>query len=100
MTIATTNPFDLSKNDFVDQDELRLRLQAFIKDLLENDFERLCALMYRHDVKEQAFNDALLLPTDDERSLVIAKLVIERELQKMETRAAYARSRNNNKLEE
>lgn len=82
----------------LDRNALRDKLQLFIGDLLQHDFERLNALMYRHDVNEKAFNEALGLPTDRERSFAIAELVIERELQKMETRAAYAKAKNKDRL--
>ncbi len=98
MTLVTTNPFDLSKDDFLNRDLLREQLKKFIKGLLEDDFEHLCALMYRHDVHEEEFNKALALANDDDRALKIAELVIDRELQKMETRAAYARHKTKTKL--
>jgi hypothetical protein len=54
--------------------------------------------MYRHDVSESAFNKALSFSTDEERTAAIAELVIQREMQKMETRAAYAKQKNEGKL--
>jgi hypothetical protein len=39
-----------------------------------------------------------MLRTDNERAEAIAHLVIDRELAKMESRAAYAREKNKNKL--
>jgi hypothetical protein len=91
-------PADIAKLSHLDRDTLASKLKIFIADLLEHDFERLCALMYRHDVNESKFNLALMLRTDDERAEAIANLVIDRELAKMETRAAYAREKNKNKL--
>lgn len=82
----------------LDRNALRDKLRLFIGDLLQHDFERLCVLMYRHDVNESAFNEALGLPTDQERIFAIADLVIDRELQKMETRAAYAKAKNKDLL--
>jgi hypothetical protein len=98
MPMNPLNPFELTKADFLDHDEMRKRLQSFIADLLANDFEQLCALMYRHDVSESAFNQALSFSTDEERTAAIAELVIQREMQKMETRAAYAKQKNEGKL--
>ncbi len=100
MSSEPFNPFELVKSDFLDHEGVRQRLKLFISDLLENDFERLCALMYRHDVNEAAFSEALTLPTDEKRAAAIAELVIAREMQKMETRAAYAREKNKDKLNE
>ncbi len=98
MPLNPMNPFELKKADFLDHDTMRKRLQLFVADLLANDFEQLCALMYRHDVNENAFNQALSFSTDEERTAAIAELVIQREMQKMETRMAYSKQRNEGKL--
>lgn len=93
-------PADVSRMAHLDRDTLTAQLKLFIFDLLEHDFERLCSLMYRHDVKESLFNAALSLPTDDLRAEAIAILVIDRELAKMATRAAYSKSKNKPSIEE
>lgn len=98
MPMNPMNPFELTKADFLDHETMRSRLQLFIADLLTNDFEQLCALMYRHDVSESAFNQALGFSTDEERTAAIAELVIQREMQKMESRAAYTKQKNEGKL--
>ena len=76
------------------RDELRKRLQGFIADLLEHDFQKLCNLIYRHDVKEEKFRQALQSSNIKEQAYEIAELVIERELQKVETRKAYREWKN------
>ncbi len=91
-------PADIARLSYLGRETLASQLKLFVLDLLEHDFERLCALMYRHDVNESKFNLALMLRTDNERAEAIANLVIDRELAKMETRAAYAREKNKNKL--
>jgi hypothetical protein len=83
------DPSAIGKSDFVDKEKLHEQIRLFVKDLLIHDFEKLCSLMYRHDVRESAFSEALSLPDDDKRASMIATLVIERELKKMETRQAY-----------
>ncbi|HQO49323.1 MAG TPA: hypothetical protein PK939_02765 [Bacteroidales bacterium] len=84
----------------IDRETLAARLKLFVLDLLANDFSRLCSLMYRHDVNEGRFNEALSLPNDDARAEEIARLVIDRELLKIKTRALYAREKNKNQLDE
>ncbi len=71
------------------REELKARLQVFIAGLLEQDFQKLCNLMYRHDVKEEKFQLALRQGDVNRQAAEIAELVIERELQKVETRRAY-----------
>jgi len=91
MTLIPIEPGQIAKLSNLSYNELHARLKLFLLDLLEHDFERLCALMYRHDVSEIHFNEALKRKTDNERADVIANLVNEREKQKMATRAAYAK---------
>ena len=71
------------------REELKLRLQEFIGYHLEADFEKLCHIIYRHDVSEEKFNEALQGDNIYEQAGRIADLVIEREMQKVETRKLY-----------
>ena len=99
-TLQPLDPFDISHLAHLDRETLKARLKLFIHELLQHDFERLCSLMYRHDVKESLFNEALLLSTDVLRAGMIAELVIERELEKVAMRVAYARSKKRTELED
>ncbi len=93
-------PADIGHLQHLDRETLTARLKLFIGELLQHDFGRLCTLMYRHDVNENRFNEALSLPTDEDRAEAIAGLVIDRELLKIKTRAMYARDKNKNTLKE
>jgi hypothetical protein len=73
--------------------ELKSRLTVYIEDLLQTNFEKLCNMIYRHDVDEARFNDALQGGSVFEQASNIAELVIERELQKVETRKAYRKQK-------
>ena len=88
-------PADIAKLQHIDRSTMIQQLKIFIFDLLQHDFERLCALTYRHDVNEQFFNDALSLPNDDARAEAISILIIEREMLKIETRAKYSKKSQN-----
>jgi hypothetical protein len=57
----------------------------------------LCNIIYRHDVEESKFNDALQVHDIHEQARKIADLVIDRELQKVETRKAYRKYKEENK---
>jgi len=89
------NPAQISKHKSLSYTELHARIKLHILDLLQHDFEQLSALMYRHDVSENHFNEALHLPNDSQRADEIATLVIEREKQKIASRLAYARQKKN-----
>ena len=73
--------------------ELRKNLSAFIEELLLTNPEKLAALMYRHDVKQHLFQAGLLIEDVDEQALFLADLVIDRELQKVASRAAYKKEK-------
>lgn len=78
--------------------ELKLRLTIYIADLLATNFEKLCSMIYRHDVSEVKFNEALQTPDAKKQAENLAELVIERELEKVKTRQAYQRAKKNKNL--
>jgi hypothetical protein len=81
-----------SDYEILERDELHHRLKTYILELLEFNFDRLTQLMYRHDVAENKFHAALDSGNLEEQASKLADAVIERELEKIETRKAY---RNN-----
>jgi len=81
--------------------ELKSHLSFYIAELLEHNFEKLCSLIYRHDVSEEKFHYALQTGDIEGQAGRVAELVIERELQKVETRKAYRKykeEKQNNEL--
>lgn len=98
--LTPLEPAEIARMEHIDREEIHARLQLFISELLKNDFERLCTLMYRHDVNEALFGKALSLESDDQRADAIAHLVIDRELKKMQTRAAYAKSKSSDQIDQ
>ena len=70
-------------------DALVEALSRRINFLLNHDFERLMSCMYMIDVPEQRFSEAVKLPEKDRPARAIAELIIEREVQKMESRKRY-----------
>lgn len=81
------------------RDDLHNQLQIFVAELLEHNFEKLCNMIYRHDVKEEKFHEALGSGTIAEQSAQIADLVLDREMEKVRTRQAYKHEKNKNKLD-
>ena len=82
---------DPSPKDYetLSREQLKKHLSTFIADLLEHDFEKLCALLYRHDVSEEKFHHALQQGNVSDQAERVADLVIDRELEKVEMRKAY-----------
>ena len=70
----------------VNKDQFLKILTDVIQHLLDKDFERLVNGLYRIDINEQKFKLAL---TSENAAETIALLIIERELQKVETRRKY-----------
>lgn len=77
-------------------EELQTLLKKQVLYLLERDFERLLQALYRIDVPEQRFKEALVAAEDP--AATITDLILQRELQKVKTRRWYA-SRNSASLE-
>ena len=73
--------------------QLRENLSAYIKELLLTNPDKLANLMYRHDVKQHLFQTGLLMEDVDEQALFMSDLVIDRELQKVASRAAYKKEK-------
>ena len=76
----------LDSDDF---SRLEEQLSNLISFLLDNDLQRLLNGLYRIDVDEQKFKEILAYEKPEKVSLSIARLIIERELKKVETRRKY-----------
>jgi len=79
--------------DFFGNHELREKLKTVIAYLLQNDFNRLINAMYRLDVKESLFHEAM--KQDDPVMIVerLADIIFEREWQKVQTRLYYKKNK-------
>ncbi|NMM48209.1 hypothetical protein [Marinigracilibium pacificum] len=71
-------------------DKLQDILADQIERLLDNDPNYLVNLLYRIDVPEHQFKKALEAPGLMAKSELLAKMVIERELKKIETRKRFS----------
>lgn len=66
---------------------LQEKLTWIINDLIQNNFQRLLAILYKVDVDETKLKRILKENTGNDAAKIIAQLIIERELQKIETRS-------------
>jgi len=71
-------------------DQLKSRLTQVITYLLDKDFERLLRVMYRIDINEEKLKAALASNPPEDIAPNIAQLILERELQKVQTRRKYS----------
>lgn len=72
-------------------EELRAKLSAHINDLINHDFEKLVYYLYRIDVDETKMRMLLDKRQGENAAALIADLVIERQLQKLESRKQSAK---------
>ena len=73
-------------------DELRSLLSEHIHTLITKDFSRLIAILYRLDISEKKLKELLQHQSQNDAGLIIADMIIERQLQKIESRKRYSRN--------
>lgn len=75
-------------------DELRERLIVRIAFLLRHDTDRLLSLLYLLDIREPDLRTALEIPDESAKAKTLAQLILDRELEKVESRRKYLRERS------
>lgn len=72
-------------------EQLRSSLASHINHLINHDFEKLVFYLYRIDVDEARMRALLAYKEGNDAPVLIADLIIERQLQKIKSRAASAK---------
>lgn len=80
----------------LNMDELKATLTTYINHLINTDFEKLIFYLYRIDVHEAKMKQLLQAHEGENAAALIAQLIIDRQVQKIETREAF----KNNTAEE
>ena len=75
----------------IDRNMIREKLEILIAHLMDHNFEKLLQAMYRLDVSEAKFHEAMTEKPFEEIPSSIADLVIDREMQKVRTRMMHKR---------
>ena len=78
--------FAISLPDTISLDELKQKLSVRINHLINHDFEKLVFHLYRIDVNEDKLRDLLAQKENEHTAGLIAGLIIERQIQKIESR--------------
>jgi hypothetical protein len=86
--------FDLPAVIHQKPDDMERVLAEKINDLIKNNFNHLVYLLYRMDVDESRLKQLLKDNPDEDAGRMIARLVIERQLQKIKTRASFKNNKN------
>jgi hypothetical protein len=83
----------LGPEDQPDLNFFHEKLSQLIRYLIDNDMHRLLNAMYRLDVSEAKFHEAMSGVDKDIAAGKVADLVLEREMQKVQTRLHYKKFR-------
>ena len=85
---------EISLPDNMSLEELKQKLALHINHLINHDFEKLVSLLYRVDVNENKLRNVLDNKEGENTPMLIADLIIERQLQKIKSRQQF-RQRDN-----
>ncbi len=80
--------------------KIRQELIYLINELINKDFSSLLQLLYRIDVDEKKIRIFLNENTSEDSACIIADLIIERQLKKIESRKLFSKNKNNESEEE
>ena len=67
-------------------------LATYIRELISNDFEKLVRILYRLDINEKRLK-SLLVNGSSDSGVLIADLIIERQLQKIQSRKQFSNTK-------
>lgn len=90
----------LSEMPFLSREELRNWLSERIEKLMRENFHKLLSILYRIDVHENNVKRVFDEYRPDEIPSMLAELIIQRQLQKAQTRIAYRRQQEQKKKED
>lgn len=77
----------VGENDSLEK--IRSVLAVYINDLIEKDFQKLVNLLYRLDVSENKLKQTLKENADMNAGLLIADLIMERQIQKLNAKKEF-----------
>ncbi len=80
--------------------EIREQLISLLNELINKDFHALVQLLYRIDVNEKRIRHYLEINKNEDSSSVLADMIIERQLQKIESRRDFSKKNDHESDEE
>lgn len=83
------------------EEQLLEKISFFIDNLIRNDFQKLVAILYKVDVNENKLKQLLQQREGENAAKIIATLILERQIQKIQTRKTFGgKSQSENDAEE
>ena len=70
----------------ITEENLLQRLSEFIDHLIQTNFQQLVLILYKVDVSENKLKQLLQQASGDNAATIIARLIIEREIEKIKSR--------------
>jgi hypothetical protein len=83
------NSFEIKRAEDISLNEIKKRLVSVIRDLLDRDLERLLSILYLIDVSQEKTDEIFSIDSKDDMAPLLADAVIQRQLEKLETRMKY-----------
>lgn len=84
----------LQLNDDILLDQLKAMMIARINKMIQTDFNGLVLVLYRVDVNEAKLKYLLSSNKESDAAAIIADLIIERQIQKMQSRKKFSQHNN------
>ncbi|HET9056682.1 MAG TPA: hypothetical protein VFN30_07535 [Chitinophagaceae bacterium] len=81
-------------------EELEEKLSAYINHLINTNFQHLIFILYKIDISETKLKQLIRENTTENAGKIIARLIIERQNQKIEYKKQFGKSTNQNSAEE
>jgi hypothetical protein len=81
--------FELVVPDTISREELKSALTVKLNHLIQNDFHQLVFILYRIDVNESKLRRMLQDSPSEDAGRILADLILERQSQKIMSRAQY-----------
>ena len=91
--------FELEQTDFISEADLEKALAAVIHRMIDHNLEKLFSILYRLDINEQKVHAALKKNNDNAPHIAIAKLIIKRHKEKLESREKYRQDEDDDSVE-
>lgn len=80
---------DVAFTETMSMEEVEEKLRAHIDRLIQHDFQKLLSILYKIDVDENKLKKILIEQPATDAAEVIAKMILERQIQKIITRKQY-----------
>ena len=91
---SVVNDFGVEIPNGSSREEMLSKLSANINLLINTNFDRLISLLYRLDISEQRLKKELEENPGNDAGDIIAGMIVERELQKLQSRKSFRRDNN------